>query len=229
MPVNEKKPIEGQLYQRAQYAKGGAGRWYWDYRDHVVLGMFDAADQMILDAGCGEGITLAKLIRNFPGRRVVGVDYMQENVDICRQYGLPVKRGDVYALDFAPNSVDAVLLMEVIEHLQFPEMALREIFRVLRPGGKLVIVFPNDALFKLARLLTLKIREAFYDPGHLKQWTAGEIGRCLEDNGFTISQTRQVPFLWWPASLHGITSARKVVRGGLSVDLKQLDGMAPSQ
>lgn len=210
MPVNEKKTVEGQIFQRAQYAKGGVGRRYWDYRDHIALSMLASSDQIIIDIGCGEGITLEKMIKRFPDSQVFGVDCMPENVDICRQYGLPVRKGNVYALDFESDSIDAVLFMEVIEHLQFPEKALCEICRILKPGGQLVVVFPNDTLFKLARLLTLKFRETFYNAGHLKQWSPQEIRRCLKDRGFSVVRTRLIPFFLWPLSLHGIISALKV-------------------
>ena len=213
MPVSEKSSAQEPLYQRAQYAKGGIGRWYWDIRDEAALSLLDEGDKRIIDVGCGEGITLEKAVKRFPGSEVTGIDFLDENVEICRAHGLPVERGDVYALSFEDASADAVLFMEVIEHLERPEAALAEIARVLRPGGKVIIVFPNDAMFKFARLATLKFAEARYDPGHVRQWTPRAMRDELATCGFETYSLRAIPFLLWPVSLHCVVGARKPADG----------------
>jgi len=211
MPVNEKQISGESLYQRKQYQKGGVGRIYWDYRDKVALSLLDGGDKRIVDLGCGEGITLEKLVRLFPGSDVTGIDCLQENVAICHSHGLKqVCQGDVYALDLADDSMDAVVFIEVIEHLEHPEAAIKEIRRILKLNGKLITVFPNDYFFKIARLLTLKFKEAAYDPGHVKQWTHEEMRRFLNHWGFLVFFTRSIPFFLWPISLHGIVGARKL-------------------
>jgi len=100
-------------------------------------------------------------------------------------------------------------MMEVIEHLANPDQAIREIHKVLTPGGKLIIVFPNDAFFLIARILTLRFKEAIYDPGHQKRWTHREIRRFLNSLDFDVKTSISILFLWWPISLHGVTVALK--------------------
>ena len=199
MPVNEKQLSEEPLYQREQYNKGGVGRIYWDYRDKVALSLLDDRVKRIVDLGCGEGITLEKIVKKFPTSEVIGIDYMQENISICHKHGLTqARQGDVYALDLADNSVDAVVFMEVLEHLEYPDIAINEIRRILKRNGKLITVFPNDGFFKLARLLTLKFKEAAYDPGHVNQWTHKEMKRFLNQYKFSVFFSRSIPFLLWP-------------------------------
>jgi 2-polyprenyl-3-methyl-5-hydroxy-6-metoxy-1,4-benzoquinol methylase len=209
MPVNEKQTSGVALYQREQYQKGGISQWYWDYKDNIVLNEINELDNTILDIGCGEGILLEKLTKRYPHRNIVGLDTMPENVQIGSNLGLPVKLGDIYHLDLPDNSMDVVILMEVIEHLVNPDLAFEEIHKVLKPGGKLLIVFPNDAFFLIARILTLKFKEAAYDPGHQKQWTHREIRGFLNDHNFDVKSSISIPFLWWPISLHGVTLAFK--------------------
>jgi 2-polyprenyl-3-methyl-5-hydroxy-6-metoxy-1,4-benzoquinol methylase len=210
MPVNEKAAgMPHQLLQREQYAAGGLGRRYWDHRDRVALSLLRAEDERILDIGCGEGITLEKAMLAFPECHITGIDVMPENVRICREHGLPVDQGDVRNLGWPCNSFDAVLLMEVIEPLEEPQAAISEIRCVLRPGGVLVVVYPNDRFFRFARIATLRIREAKYDPGHVRQWTPGDLREFLEQRNFTVTDSRVIPFRLWPLCLHGVMAAVK--------------------
>ncbi len=212
MPVDTGLNKEGMIYQREQYAKGGLGVRYWDYRDSSAFQHVIGTD--ILDAGCGEGITLEKLIRLFPERRVLGIDTEPENLEICRRHQLPVQEGSVYEIPFADATFDTVLLSEVIEHLGTPDKALSEIYRVLRPGGRAIIIFPNDRTFLLARLAMGMFREAFYDPGHVMQWTPAKILQALKKTGFTTVTGKHLPFFFWQLSLHHLAVADKEQTNG---------------
>jgi SAM-dependent methyltransferase len=210
MPVTPSNPQQVQILQRAQYAKGGWGRRYWDFRDRAILDFLSPGDSAILDLGCGEGITLEKVRARFPAANLRGIDVLPENIAICRQFNLPVESGDVYDLkNMADASQDAVLFIEVIEHLDQPERALAEIHRILKTGGKLIVVFPNDRIFKWARWATGRFKEAAFDPGHVRQWTPSALRKTLSARGFDRIAARALPFGFWPVSLHGLICARK--------------------
>jgi 2-polyprenyl-3-methyl-5-hydroxy-6-metoxy-1,4-benzoquinol methylase len=207
MPVDTNLPKEGMLYQRRQYAKGGLGAVYWDFRDRAAFASIQG--DRIVDIGCGEGITLERLVRTFHGKNIEGIDTERENIEICRKQGLPVRYGSVFNLPFSESSIDCVLFLEVIEHLKEPRMALLEINRVLAPKGRLILIFPNDGIFRLARLLTGRLREAFYDAGHVMQWSPSRIRRVLKAGGFVPVSQRNLPFKFWPISLHHLVVAEK--------------------
>ena len=195
MPVDVKLQKEGMLYQREQYQKGGVGRWYWDFRDKAVLKCLDD-NKTIVDIGCGEGLLMEKVAKRFPAAKIIGIDPSPENVAICESYNLDVFTGSVYELPFDNKSVDSILFIEVIEHLDYPDFALKEIQRVLKQDGKLVLLFPHDSVFKLARILTFKFREAFYDAGHVKQWHPAEITKILKQCGFQIILRKIFHFIY---------------------------------
>jgi len=200
--------MTGELHQREQYAKGGIGRWYWNYRDRRTLSRIGEG-KSILDLGCGEGITLEKILRQFPGRNILGIDASVEKMRICKDHQLPARQGSAYALDLEDQTWDCCLFLEVVEHLLEPQNALREIHRVLRKGGLLLVIFPHDWLFKAARLAFLKFKEAFSPSGHVKQWTPEEMGKTLEEVGFTLEEKICLPFGFWLFSLHCIMVVRK--------------------
>jgi SAM-dependent methyltransferase len=108
----------------------------------------------LLDVGCGPGtITLDLAARVAPGK-VVGIDRADEVIaqaDALRaERGVDRVRfatGDVYALDFDDASFDVVHAHQVLQHLQDPVAALRELRRVLRPGGTLAVRDSDYAAF----------------------------------------------------------------------------------
>lgn len=85
MPVNEKQTQGEILYQRQIYEKGGLSRFYWDYKDGIILRNITPQDKLILDIGCGEGILLEKINKLAPQSKVTGIDYMPENISICKK------------------------------------------------------------------------------------------------------------------------------------------------
>jgi ubiquinone/menaquinone biosynthesis C-methylase UbiE len=96
----------------------------------------------LLDVGCGPGtITVDLAARVAPGR-VVGIDASDDVIAQARQLeadGVAFSTGDVYALDFPDESFDVVHAHQVLQHLAEPVAALREMRRVLRPGGVLAV------------------------------------------------------------------------------------------
>jgi ubiquinone/menaquinone biosynthesis C-methylase UbiE len=198
------------LIQRDQYAKGGIGRFYWDYRDRLVFSHLNDADRCVADVGCGEGITTEKAAALFPGKRIYGVDHLLENLRICSAHRITAIGGDIYNLPFGSGSVDCVLLLEVVEHLENAPLALAEIVRVLKPCGRMILMVPNDRMFKIARLLTLRFREAFYDAGHVKQWTPESLRKLVVQGPFRIVRQRSVPFLLGCISLHHMVVCEKI-------------------
>lgn len=101
----------------------------------------------VLDVGCGDGFYLHLLAALFPKARIVGIDKdknaLRSAVINLKSQNLSIKHGDVYNLSFASNSFDIVLASEVLEHLKDDLKGLKEIYRVLRPGGLLLISVPH--------------------------------------------------------------------------------------
>jgi len=197
------------LSQRGQYGKGGIGKWFRDFRDRKVFSLLGKNWHRIIDLGCGEGITLEKLVREFSDKECLGIDITWQSLKTCRHHQLQVICGDVTRLGFKPESVDHCLLLDVIEHIHEPEKVLEEVLRILKPDGSLILVFPNDVMFFLARLLFLKFREAFYDAGHVRQFRPKGMKALLKSKGFRVDRLMNLPFFVQPISLYHLIQVRK--------------------
>jgi DNA gyrase subunit B len=95
------------------------------------------ADAVLLDVCCGSGVVGA----SFRGkaRRIVGLDLTPQMVDLAKTRLDEVVLGNVYDIPFPDCSFDAVCNREVLHLLPHPERPLAEVFRVLKPGGQLVV------------------------------------------------------------------------------------------
>src|SRR5919201_5533882 len=98
----------------------------------------------LLDAGCGDGRYLATLPEPRP-RRIVGVDLSERILEVARRAveatGIEVelRQGNLEALPVEDEAFDLVLCVQVVEHLLDPARGLRELARVLAPGGTLIV------------------------------------------------------------------------------------------
>ena len=103
--------------------------------------------QSILDVGCGVGTACRFLAERFPAEQVkiTGIDCDSQKIDEARQLTKPLEddrlafdAADVYELPFEDNSYDFIMCRFVLMHLEDPEKAIREIYRVLKPGGRVI-------------------------------------------------------------------------------------------
>jgi SAM-dependent methyltransferase len=101
-------------------------------------------DATILDVGCGDGFHL-KLLRQYGNRNwaLEGVDIDSRAVEIASTGGLTIHHGSIEALDLEADHYDAVYTIQTIEHVARPDEVLAAIYRILKPGGRLVIVTDN--------------------------------------------------------------------------------------
>ena len=135
---------------RARYDRlpdlGGLGP---EFLRRVLEVAGDLAGLRVLDVGCGRGELLAEIARRWPRASAYGLD-----VSVARmaQAGL-TDRARAVAADgtvsapFRGASFDRVFCLETLEHLQEPESCLREIARVLAPGGRAILSMPNATGF----------------------------------------------------------------------------------
>jgi 2-polyprenyl-3-methyl-5-hydroxy-6-metoxy-1,4-benzoquinol methylase len=97
----------------------------------------------MLDVGCGGGTNLRAM--QSLGWEPHGVDFSALAVQTCRQSGLDVFHGELSQAGFPDGAFDLVSAHHVIEHVADPAALLREVFRIVKPGGMLLLRTPNSA------------------------------------------------------------------------------------
>ncbi len=99
-------------------------------------------DGRLLDIGCGSGKFLRSMQRL--GWQAQGVEFNTSAVQLCRDAGLEIFQGELAEAAFPDNHFDLVTARHLIEHIADPKPFIREIFRILKPGGTMVLITPNS-------------------------------------------------------------------------------------
>ena len=138
----------------------------------------------VLDVGCGSGVLLARM--QSLGWQVEGVEVDPGGVAAARARGVTVHQGQLVDAKFPDNYFDAVHSAHVIEHVHDPAALLRECYRVLKPGGSLVIVTPSTASFGHKHFGSAWLN--LDPPRHLILFNPQTLRAAAEKQGFVVQQ-----------------------------------------
>ncbi len=170
--------------------------------------------QVILDCGTGMGFYAQTIHRLFPECHVVGIDGDPQALAFAREHvgdytGLTW--GDIQRLPFREGSFDAVLLSEVLEHLDDDLGGLRQIYRVLKPGGVLAITVPYarypywyDPINRVAEgVFRRPIRQGPFAgiwANHQRLYEPEALRSVLTDAGFATGPIEQLTHYCFPGT-----------------------------
>ncbi|WP_024304109.1 class I SAM-dependent methyltransferase [Pseudogulbenkiania sp. MAI-1] len=155
----------------------------------------------ILDVGCGFGHSFDELARRFQPDEIVGLD---ADPALQRRAGATAERcaskvtlqfADAAAMPFADDSFDLVYCHQSFHHIVEQNAAMREFFRVLKPGG--MLLFAESTRKYIHSWI---IRLLFRHPMEVQKTAEGYIA-LIRDSGFELPDSRiSLPYLWWSRS-----------------------------
>jgi SAM-dependent methyltransferase len=174
----------------------------------VMPALGPAAGRRLLDAGCGTGNNLKHLAT---WGRPIGIDLSEEAIGFCRTRGVTVARGSLLSLPFANESFDLVTSFDVLYHRWVTDdrVAVRELVRVLRPGGLLFVRVP-----------ALKMLWGAHDEAvHSRhRYTLAELRSLFEECGLEVRRTSYCNSLLFPVLALRRTLDRLLDRHGSDVE-----------
>ncbi|NPA90681.1 MAG: methyltransferase domain-containing protein [Chloroflexi bacterium] len=176
--------------------------WWFATRTRAILAYLDMFlgpgdhRRRVLDVGCGAG-NMAHHLRHYG--RYIGVDINPRPLRVARERGLTVHQGSADALPCASESFDLVALLDTVEHVPNEAGVFSEAYRVLKPGGKLLVTVPafmflwskNDILNK-----------------HQRRYTRPELVRKLQEHGFRVLRSSYNNFFIFPLAAAIILARR---------------------
>jgi ubiquinone/menaquinone biosynthesis C-methylase UbiE len=162
-------------------------------------------DMRILDCACGRGFYL-NMYRHVSACQLIGLEL---DADIIRKAranvghlpDVTLTRGNIYALPFPDSTFDGVILSEILEHIEDDVAGLREVRRVLKPGGVVAITVPNanypllwDPInWTLERVFNTRIRRgplAGIWANHTRLYHREQLRSAVEQAGFAVEVER---------------------------------------
>jgi len=166
--VEDRNGLEHVLHQRRQVAEqyfntiaGRLGRNHcpgrsWEAVGHFLLRLFPRIT--VADLGAGEGLVSQLMARR--AEKVWCIDNSKRMVEVGRELArkneltnLEYKLGDIEDVPLEDESVDLAVLSQALHHAVRPQVAVREAFRILKPGGQLVVLDLAEHTFEKAREL----------------------------------------------------------------------------
>lgn len=154
--------------------------------EYPIRQLHDMPNGLALEIGCGSGRLMQDVVAM--GWKAIGIDFDASAVESARSKGLDARVGDLASHPFAEGSFDAVLMNHVIEHLPDAGGTLRQIMRLLRPGGRLLCVTPNGESWGHKRFV--ENWRGLEPPRHLQIFNRRSLHALAKSAGFERSSVR---------------------------------------
>ena len=179
----------------------------------------------VLEIGCSSGFLLNELVAKLPNNRIVGADYTSGTLEVLGRYlpGVPLLQFDLTRCPLPDNFADIIILLNVLEHINDDEAAVAQLFRIVRPGGAVIIELPaSPSLFDVYDRVLM----------HHRRYTMCGLTRLVQRHGFVVEKRSHLGFILYPLFYivkrlnqlrypkHGDVDEKKLVAGMIATTRK---------
>lgn len=164
----------------------GRTRAIQKYLDAEVGAAQPGSDRLVLDLGAGAG-NMAHHLAHYG--QVIGLEYNPRPIPVAQMRGLDVLRASGAEIPFADNTFDLVALLDTVEHIPDELGVLAECWRVLKPGGKIIVTVP-------AFMWLWSYNDDIND--HQRRYTTADLSEKLRLSGFAVNRISYNNFFLFP-------------------------------
>ena len=182
--------------------------WFTHQAGPAVLKLADSKSKIkgkILDYGTGKGYLVEHLLSNYSSAQIYACDFT-ENLALETN----TKNKDNHAFkgcrhltnlpsEYEDNFFDTVFLIETIEHLtdNYLHSTLKEIHRILKPGGTIVVTTPNDEDLEKTYVHCADCGATFHHMQHIRSWNEKNICSLMDEFSFRIKFCKGINMPWY--------------------------------
>lgn len=194
------KGVDSRLYDGRYFRHSGGSKYFLKdkiapiyYKAILMSSLRKRKSMIFLDVGCGRGDLIKVLLTKFDNPYIIGVDYSDAAVRIAKKrcgesQNVKIIKCDAISLPLKDDMIDCVFLLDFVEHL-YPEhlhRVMKEIHRVMRRGGRLIIhTFPTKYMNDVAHfILKLFNKPSIGQEMHVNTQTYFSMRNLLLDNHF---------------------------------------------
>ncbi|MFZ5932583.1 MAG: class I SAM-dependent methyltransferase [Patescibacteria group bacterium] len=174
-------------------------RYWHKKRFKEVTKMIEPTGGRVVDIGCADGVFSKVIFDRSKADEFIGIDVLKSSIDWANRHWRKYEKmkflvGDAHKLEFPKESVDALFILEVLEHVFNPKEVLKGVKRVLKKGGYAVFLVPSDSLlFRIVWFLWLK----FYPRGwvwrdtHIQTYRNNYLPKLSKKVGFQVEEDKK--------------------------------------
>ena len=144
----------------------------WDSTKFGLIAWNIGFKGKLLDVGCGIGNFCRFIKAHSPFMEVHGIDKSPKAIEVSKKLAdnIDFKVGNAMKLPYEDGTFDRVVTNDMVEHVRKPIEVLKEMKRVLKPGGKIYITIPWRGLVNPKK-----------EPGHIQEWTPSEFAKIMNE------------------------------------------------
>jgi SAM-dependent methyltransferase len=162
-------------------------------RQHALeqLGYLKSDAPIVLDVGCSSGFMLRLMREQLPHAAIIGSDFVRRSLENLATDlpDVPLLQFDLMRCPLPDNSVDAVILLNVLEHIKDDSAAMLQVYRILKPGGIAVVEVPsNPRLYDVYDKMLM----------HYRRYSLGALQEIARNVGFNIITQSHLGFFLYP-------------------------------
>lgn len=158
---------------------------------HQLKHHLTKSDPVILKVGCASGDMLQEVQTHFPKATIIGADNQQEPLDNLAQKlsGVSLVKFDLLDCPLPENHVDAVIMLNVLEHMEQDDIAIQQVYRILKPGGIAIFEVPSGPnLFDIYDKFML----------HYRRYNMTTLTSLVQNQNFHVTQKSHLGFFLYP-------------------------------